>query len=415
MLLHELKRPEMSLIKNQRVNMADLSIYASHTTNGVAQIHSQILKDRVFSDWYSLYPERFTNVTNGITQRRWLALCNPQLSRLISQTLGSDNFIVRLEALNEGKQKINDSLARDFIRVKLEKKHELAAYIFQHEGIKIPDHFVFDVQIKRLHEYKRQLMNAFSIMAIYQGIKDGSITDFTPTAFIFGAKAAPGYARAKAIIYYINQIAALINADPDMQDILRIVFVQNYNCSYAQKIIPAADISEQISPAGTEASGTGNMKLMLNGAVTLGTFDGANVEIVEEAGLQNSYIFGATVDEIQAIKNDYDPKKIYEDNAVLRKAIDSLIDGTFDDLDGENEGTLKELHQSLIQGASWHQADHYYILLDFEDYLKTKMQALHDYQDSLTFAKKCLYNVFSAAKFSSDRSVKDYAESIWKL
>ncbi len=407
-------RNKISLIKNQRVSMADLSIYASRRTNGVAEIHSRILKDSVFKDWYALYPDRFCNVTNGITQRRWLALCNPELTALIEKTLGTDEFIHHLPVLSAGRERISDDLARDFIRVKGLKKSELAEEIKRREGIDIPAHFIFDVQIKRLHEYKRQLMNAISIMAIYQGLKDGSIKDFTPTAFIFGAKAAPGYARAKAVIYYINQMAALINSDPDMKDWMRVVFVHNYNCSYAEKIIPAADISEQISPAGTEASGTGNMKLMLGGAVTLGTFDGANVEIVEEAGLDNNYIFGATVEEIRKL-SDYSPKLIYKKNAVLQRAVDTLIDGTFKDGKGDGEGTLKELHNSLLTGASWHKPDHYFIFLDFDGYMKAKLKANRDYRDSLRFAKKCLYNVFSAAKFSSDRSVEDYARDIWGL
>ncbi len=415
LLKEQTGKDKMSLIRHERVSMADLSIYATARTNGVARIHSQILQDSVFKDWYKKYPERFFNVTNGITQRRWLALCNPELTELITSTLGTDSFISDLGLLAEGKTKITEELIRDFIRVKGIKKHELAEEIKKREGIIIPEHFIFDVQIKRLHEYKRQLMNAISIMAIYQGIKDGSIRDFTPTAFIFGAKAAPGYARAKAIIYYINRMAELINSDPAVKDLLRVVFVHNYNCSYAEKIIPAADISQQISPAGTEASGTGNMKLMLNGAVTLGTFDGANVEIVEEAGLENNYIFGATVDEIRALGDSYKPKAIYRKNASLRRAADTLIDGTFEDIKGKGEGTLKELHQSLLKGASWHKPDHYHIFLDFDGYMKARLQANRDYRDSLNFAKKCLYNVFSAGKFSSDRSVEEYAENIWEL
>ncbi len=414
LLKEQAEDSKMSLIRGGRVSMADLSIYASRRTNGVARIHSQILKDSVFKNWYEKYPERFCNVTNGITQRRWLALCNPELTELIEKTLGSTEFIHRLSALSAGKELITDELAREFIRVKGIKKRELAAEIKKHEGIDIPEHFLFDVQIKRLHEYKRQLMNAISIMAIYRSLKDGSIQGFTPTAFIFGAKAAPGYARAKAIIYYINQMADLINRDPDMKDLLRVVFVHNYNCSYAEKIIPAADVSEQISPAGTEASGTGNMKLMLNGAVTLGTFDGANVEIVEEAGIENNYIFGATVEEIRTLSN-YSPKDLYKKNAVLRRAVDTLKDGTFKDDEGDGEGTLKELHKSLLSGASWHKPDHYFIFLDFDGYMKQKLQANLDYKDSLSFAKKCLHNIFSAAKFSSDRSVEDYARDIWGL
>ena len=271
---------------------------------------------------------------------------------------------------------------------------------------------VFDVQVKRLHEYKRQFMNALSILAIYDQLKRGELKDLPPVAFIFGAKAAPGYDRAKAIIHWINMIADKVNHDPETMDRLKVVFVQNYNCSWAEKIIPAADISEQISPAGTEASGTGNMKLMLNGAVTLGTFDGANVEIVEEAGRENNYIFGATVDEINAIRETYDPKKIYKKNALLRRALDTLTDGTFPD----DDGMLKELHDAILEGTSWHKPDHYFVMLDFPGYYETKLQAIRDARtDEEAFAKKCLINVACSGKFSSDRTIRQYAGEIWHV
>lgn len=414
-LMKELKDKRFSIVRNGFVHMATLAIYTTHQVNGVARIHSDILKDDLFKDWHQLYPDRFTNVTNGVTQRRWLGLSNPELSGLIAQTLEGDHFLRHLESLKEGKQRISDPLCQQFHAVKQQKKRALSQLIHQRERELIPEHFLFDVQIKRLHEYKRQLMNALSIIAIWQGLKDGTIKDFAPTAFIFGAKAAPGYKRAKAIIWLINQIAALVNQDPDTKDRLLVVFVHNYNCSYAEHIIPAADVSEQISPAGTEASGTGNMKLMLNGAVTLGTFDGANVEIVEEAGLQNNYIFGATVEDIRQMAEDYDPKAIYKANKRLKKALDTLVDGTFEDDPGDGEGTLKELHKSLLEGASWHRPDHYYVLHDFDDYLKAKLRANQDYQDTLAFSRKCLYNVFSAGKFTSDRSVQEYARNIWGL
>jgi starch phosphorylase len=414
-LLGEVNMPSLSCIRSGNVHMADLAVYASHTVNGVARIHSQILKDHLFKDWYALYPERFQNVTNGVTQRRWLALCNPELASLVESVLGDRGFVTDLERLNASRDRITDGHCYEFMRIKGEKKRQLAQVILQQEGILIPEHFLFDVQVKRLHEYKRQLLNALSIMAIYQGLKDGSINDFTPTAFIFGAKAAPGYARAKAIIRYINQLAELINGDPAVKDKLRVVFVQNYNCSYAEHIIPAADVSEQISPAGTEASGTGNMKLMLNGAVTLGTFDGANVEIVEEAGLENNYIFGATVEQIEQIRSSYQPREYYHRDKHLKRAVDSLIDGTFKDIKENGEGSLHELHTSLLEGAAWHKPDHYFLMLDFEGYYKAKLQVNQDYKDRLAFARKCLHNVFSAGKFTSDRSVKEYARNIWQL
>ena len=394
----------------KQVHMAQLAVYATHATNGVAALHTEILKDDVFADWYALYPERFQNKTNGITQRRWLGLCNPELTALIAGKIG-DGFLTDLYRLEELKPFIDDALCRDFIRVKGEKKRQLAAEIARKEGVTLSPDMVFDVQVKRLHEYKRQLMNALSILAIYFQLKDGKLPDFTPTAFIFGAKAAPGYDRAKAIIHFINMIADMVNADPDTGDRLKVVFVQNYNCSWAEKIIPAADISEQISPAGTEASGTGNMKLMLNGAVTLGTFDGANVEIVEQAGRENNYIFGATVDELNAIKATYDPKTIYAENRLLARCMDTLVDGTFPDEDG----MLRELHTALLEGASWHAPDHYFVLKDFDSYLAAKLQANRDFTDSLAFARKCLMNVASAGKFSSDRTIGQYAKEIWNV
>jgi starch phosphorylase len=271
---------------------------------------------------------------------------------------------------------------------------------------------VFDVQVKRLHEYKRQFMNALSILAIYDQLKSGQLKDLPPVAFIFGAKAAPGYDRAKAIIHWINMIAEKVNNDPETKDRLKVVFIRNYNCSWAEKIIPAADISEQISPAGTEASGTGNMKLMLNGAVTLGTFDGANVEIVEEAGRENNYIFGATVEELEKIKDSYDPNKIYRKNALLRRALDTLSDGTFPD----DDGALKELHDAILKGASWHKPDHYYVMKDFDSYYEAKLQAIRDAkQDENAFARKCLINVACSGKFSSDRTIRQYAKEIWNV
>ncbi|MBQ8654679.1 MAG: glycogen/starch/alpha-glucan phosphorylase [Clostridia bacterium] len=394
----------------KQVHMAQLAVYATHTTNGVAAIHTEILKDDVFADWYALYPERFQNKTNGITQRRWLGLCNPELTSLIAGKIG-DGFLTDLYQLENLKPFINDDLCRDFMEVKKEKKLQLAAEIAHMEGVVLDPGMIFDVQIKRLHEYKRQFMNALSILGIYYQLKAGKLPNFTPTAYIFGAKAAPGYDRAKAVIHLINMIADMVNEDPDTCDKLKVVFVQNYNVSWAEKLIPAADVSEQISPAGTEASGTGNMKLMLNGAVTLGTFDGANVEIVEQAGVENNYIFGATVEEINAIKATYDPKAIYKEDRLLARCLDALIDGTFPDEDG----ALAELRTSLLEGASWHAPDHYFILKDFASYMEAKLRVNQDYKDSLAFARKCLMNVASAGKFSSDRTIAQYAKEIWKV
>ena len=289
------EHPGLFIVKDNTAHMANLSVYVASYVNGVAEIHSQILKDDLFRDWYKVFPERFQNKTNGVTPRRWMGLCNPELTQMIKYRVGGD-FLTDLDKLELLKPLIDDDMVRQFNSIKREKKEQLAAVIAKLEDVELNPDFIFDVQVKRLHEYKRQLMNALSVVDIYFRLKDGSLPDFHPTVFIFGAKSAPGYTRAKAIIRYINRIAKMINNDESVKDKLRVVFVQNYNCSYAEHIIPAADISEQISPAGTEASGTGNMKLMLNGAVTLGTMDGANVEIVKEAGLENNYIFGATVE-----------------------------------------------------------------------------------------------------------------------
>ena len=403
--------PDRCIIEGRRVHMAQLAVYATHATNGVAELHSRILKEDLFARWYEIYPDRFQNKTNGITQRRWLGLCNPELCRLIESRIGG-GFETDLDRLQALRPKIDSSLEKEFLAVKRVKKEQLAAEILKKEGVALDPDMVFDVQIKRLHEYKRQFMNALSITALYQAIREGKEKDLPPVAFIFGAKAAPGYARAKAIIHWINMLAEKVNGDPAVSGRLKVVFVQNYNCSWAEKIIPAADISEQISPAGTEASGTGNMKLMLNGAVTLGTFDGANVEITEEAGRENEYIFGATVEELNAIRDTYDPKAIYDKDPVIRRALDTLADGSFPDEDG----ALRELYDAILEGASWHKPDHYFVLKDFPSYLETKKQAIMDAKaDPEAFARKCLMNVSAAGKFSSDRTIRQYAREIWDV
>ncbi len=404
----------MRIVQDGRIHMANLAVYGSSYTNGVAAIHSQILKDDVFREWYALYPERFQNKTNGITQRRWLGLCNPELCKLLDEAVGP-GYLTDLYKLDELKDKIDDDLAARFVEVKREKKRQLAAILREREGVDIPEHFVFSVQVKRLHEYKRQLLNALSIWDIYQSLKDGSLTDFPPTAFLFGAKSAPGYQRAKAVICIINRMARIINADSETSDRLRVCFVQNYNCSYAEHIIPAADISEQISPAGTEASGTGNMKLMLNGAVTLGTRDGANIEIFEQAGEESNFPFGATVEELNAIREDYDPMELYEANEHLRRSIDALIDGTLgeDILPADQEGSFAELRDSLLVGASWHKPDHYFVLYDYASYMEAKLAAIRATKDELAFARMCLANIAGAGKFSSDRTIAEYARELW--
>ena len=407
----KLKRehPGLFIVKDNTAHMANLSVYVGSYVNGVAEIHSQILKDDCFKDWYAQFPQRFQNKTNGVTPRRWMGLCNPELTQMIKYRIGGD-FLSNLDRLSKLKPMIDDDMVRQFNAVKRQKKEQLCKIIAEKEGIRLNPDFVFDVQVKRLHEYKRQLLNALSVVDIYFRLKDGSLTDFQPTVYLFGAKSAPGYARAKAIIRYINRIARMINNDPDVADKLKVVFVQNYNCSYAEYIIHAADISEQISPAGTEASGTGNMKLMLNGAVTLGTLDGANVEIVKEAGMENNYIFGATVDAINSSKASYNPRWIYEHNDRLRRAVDTLVDGTV-----PTDDTQRELFHALLDGTAWHQADHYFLFMDYESYMEAKLRANRDYADRLSFGRKCLMNIASGGKFSSDRTIRQYAEEIWHI
>lgn len=399
----------MSIIQGKLIHMANLAVYCSRFVNGVAAIHTEILKTDVLKDWYQLYPERFHNKTNGITQRRWLGLCNPELLHFIDERVG-EGCMKNLDLLAGLRDHLSDDDVRAFNEVKREKKRQLAEVIGRQEGVVLPPEFVFDVQVKRMHEYKRQLLNAFSILDIYFGIRDGRIQDFPPTAFIFGAKAAPGYIRAKAIIKYINEIARRINDDPAVNDRMRVVFVQNYNCSYAEHIMPAADISEQISPAGTEASGTGNMKLMLNGAVTLGTYDGANIEIVQQAGEENNYIFGYRVEELNARRDSYEPKTVYEYEPRVRRVVDTLIDGTFSD---DNTGAFADLHRSLLYGASWHRPDNYFVLLEMLPYIERKLQAIYDTRNPIAFGRKCLINVASAGKFSSDRTIREYAQETW--
>ena len=408
---HKLRQehPGLWVINNDIIHMANLSIYVGSYINGVAEIHSQILKDDCFNNWYKVFPERFQNKTNGITPRRWLGLCNPELTALLSERIGGD-FLKDLDKLAGLKGQIDDELVDRFNAVKRVKKEQLCRIVAQKEGVTLNPDFLFDVQVKRLHEYKRQLLNALSIMDIYFRLKNGELPNFQPTVFLFGAKSAPGYARAKAIIRYINRVAKMINNDPTVADKMRVVFVQNYNCSYAEHIIPAADISEQISPAGTEASGTGNMKLMLNGAVTLGTLDGANVEIAKEAGMENEYIFGATVEKINEIKGSYSPRSIYESNRYLHRAIDTLVDGTV-----PTDAEQTELYHSLLDGNNWSRADNYYLLLDYASYVEAKLKVNSDYADRRAFGRKCLENIASAGKFSSDRTIRQYAEEIWHI
>lgn len=404
---------KIKIVRNGLVNMADMAVYCSSYVNGVAEIHTEILKDTVLADWYKLYPERFQNKTNGITQRRWLALCNRELSDLITELLGSDKWITNLDELKKLSGYAEDEeVINRFMNIKKNNKKALADYIQKNEGITIDPHSIFDIQIKRLHEYKRQLLNAFSILYIYFGIKSGEIINMNPVTFIFGAKSAPGYRRAKGIIKFINGIAKLVDNDEEVSRYVKVVFVSNYNVSYAEKLIPAADVSEQISTAGTEASGTGNMKLMLNGAVTLGTYDGANIEIVQEAGEENNYIFGARVEELKEIMPEYNSRKILSENPRIRQVVQTLIDGTVSD---GGTGYFRELYFSLTDGASWHSPDNYYLLGDLENYIDVKLKCIGDFGNKKLIGKKMWLNMCNAGKFSSDRTIKDYAENIWHI
>lgn len=405
---------DFAVIDGGVIHMARLAVYATLHTNGVAAIHSQILKDDLFNNWYKIYPERFGNKTNGITQRRWLALANPELAKFITKRIGT-GWLTNLDELKklEPCAKNHDDM-REFAEIKLAGKRRLAEYIKRTEGAEIPADFIFDIQVKRIHEYKRQMLNALSVLDIYFGLKEGRIKEFYPTAFLFGGKAMPSYYRAKGIIKLICEVARLVNNDPDprVKGKLIVHFMNNYNVSYAEKIMPAADVSEQISTAGTEASGTGNMKFMLNGAVTLGTMDGANVEIVEQAGEENNYIFGARVEDIAKIKDSYDPKKLMKKNKRIKKAVSALIDGTLND---GGTGMFKELYDSLTVGASWHKPDHYYLLLDLIPYCDKKLELNRDYaQNKEAFTVKCFMNTVNAGTFSSDRTIRQYAKDIWK-
>lgn len=405
-------RPHLQILQGDRVHMAHLACRYSAHINGVAALHTDILKRDVLKEWHKLYPKKVKNITNGITPRRWLKLCNPALSALLTHLLGSEDWVTDLQKLEKLAPFAADNTVLDrFVEIKQENKRRLAATLAQKEGIVVCSEWLFDVQIKRLHEYKRQLLNILCILELYFEIKEGSLTDYTPTVFLFGAKAAPGYRRAKGIIKLCHEVSRLIAEDPIVSKYLQVVFVTDYNVSYAEQLVAAADVSEQISTAGTEASGTGNMKLMLNGAVTLGTYDGANIEIVREAGEENNYIFGARVEDLAAAQHD--PKSLYENDPRIRRCVDALTDGTLED---GGTGMFAELRDALLEGASWHAPDHYYVLGDFDACLQAKKQVALDYgRDRRAFAAKQWRNVCAAGPFSADRAIREYAKQIWEI
>ena len=401
----------MAPVSGNTVRMAWIACYASYSINGVAALHTEIIKRETLKEWYAIWPERFNNKTNGVTPRRWLKQCNPRLATLLDEVTGSDRWVTDLDALSEYTGAGNSELYARLAQIKHANKVDFAAWIKDREGVEIDPDAIYDVQIKRLHEYKRQLLNAFYVLDLYFRIKDNPALDVPKRVFIFGAKAAPGYIRAKAIIKLINTIADLVNNDPDINGRIKVVFVHNYNVSPAEHIIPAADISEQISMAGKEASGTSNMKFMMNGALTLGTLDGANVEILEAVGEENAYIFGATDDELPELRRHYDPRWHYENVPGLKRVIDALTDGTLDD---SNSGWFHDLRWSLLE-SGYEPADVYYVLGDFASYRETKDRMAQDYRDQDAWSRKAWINITRSGRFSSDRTISDYAREVWHI
>ena len=404
----------MSIIGNGQVRMAWLAIVGSHKVNGVAALHTEILKNSELKDWYDLYPEKFLNKTNGITQRRWLLKANPELSSLITELIG-DGWTTDLYKLKELEKYLDDENVLNRVdEIKLHNKERLANYIKETTGIEVNPHSIFDIQVKRLHEYKRQLLNVLHIMDLYNRLKENPLLDIEPRTFIFGAKAASGYRRAKSIIKLINTLAERINNDADINGKIKVVFLENYRVSLAEKIFPAADISEQISTASKEASGTGNMKFMLNGALTLGTMDGANVEIVEEAGLENEFIFGLSAAEVEEFQRNgqYNPFDDYNKVEGLKKVVDQLGDGTFDD---DHKGIFRELQTSLLYGVDGSRPDVYFLLRDFDSYREAQTRIDNAYKNKKDWARKALINIANAGKFSSDRTIMEYAREIWDI
>nr|WP_294653984.1 glycogen/starch/alpha-glucan phosphorylase [uncultured Anaerotignum sp.] len=407
---HE-KLRRMAIIADGQIRMAYLAIVGSHSVNGVAALHTEILKHQELKDFYELYPEKFNNKTNGITQRRWLLHANHGLAGLISETIG-DGWITELTELEKLLPYAEDeNFRRRFMEIKKANKVALAKYIKETKGIDINPDSIFDIQVKRLHEYKRQLLNVLHIIGLYNQLKMNPGMDMVPRTFIFGAKAAAGYRRAKLIIKLINAVADVVNNDPTIEGKIKVVFMENYRVSLAERLIPAADVSEQISTAGKEASGTGNMKFMLNGALTVGTMDGANVEIYEEVGKDNIFIFGMSAEEVQAkYQTHYDPWFIYNMNQEVRMALTSLIDGTFD----QNTDLFRELYDALLNGFGG-RADEYFVLEDYADYARAQWDIDAAYRDQTKWAKMAIVNVAKSGKFSSDRTIRQYAEEIWDL
>jgi len=391
----------------KRVNMASLAIIGSHTVNGVARIHSELIKKTLFKDWYEFWPQKFQNKTNGITPRRWLLLCNPLLSDLIAEKIG-DEWPVHLDQLDQLKQWADDpSFQREVMKVKQDNKNKLAAYLEGVTGVKINPSSMFDIQVKRIHEYKRQLLNILHVITLYNRIKRDPSAPFVPRTVMIGGKAAPGYHMAKQIIKLFNRVGSVVNNDPVVGDKLKVVFLENYRVTLAEKIMPGADLSEQISTAGTEASGTGNMKFMLNGALTIGTLDGANVEMAEEMGMDNIFIFGMTVDEVQKVEAaGYDAMAYYNSNVELKQVIDQLREGYF------SPGNPAEFH-GVVDNLLKH--DRFLTLADYTAYITCQDMVSAVYTDQSAWAKMAIHNIASSGKFSSDRTIAEYGREIWGI
>lgn len=405
---------KMAILYDGQIKMVHLAICAGFSVNGVARLHTEILKNQELRDFYQMWPEKFNNKTNGITQRRFLLHANPLLADWVSSKAG-EGWITDLPQIKKIEKYADDEKARnEFMEIKYQNKVRLAKYIKEHNGIDVDPNSIFDVQVKRLHEYKRQLLNILHVMYLYNQIKANPAMDFYPRTFIFGAKAAAGYRRAKLTIKLINNVANVINNDPSINGKIKVVFIENYRVSNAEIIFAASDVSEQISTASKEASGTGNMKFMLNGALTLGTMDGANVEMVEEVGNSNIFIFGLTSDEVINYEQHggYNPMDIYNSDGDIRRVLDQLVDGTYS---GDNHELFREIYDSLLNTNCSSRADTFFILKDFRSYAEAQKRVEEAYKDRDNWAKKAIINVANVGKFSSDRTIEDYVKDIWKL
>ena len=412
---NEEKVKKMAILMDGQVKMAHLAIVAGYSVNGVAKLHTEILKNQELKDFYQMMPEKFNNKTNGITQRRFLMHANPLLADWVTEKLGTKEWITDLSKMSGLKEWLDDEEAlKEFMTIKFKNKERLAAYIKEHNGVEVDPRSIFDVQVKRLHEYKRQLLNILHVMYLYNQIKEHPEMSFYPKTYIFGAKASAGYIRAKEIIKLINSVADVINNDRSINGKLKVVFIEDYRVSNAELIFAAADISEQISTASKEASGTGNMKFMMNGAPTLGTMDGANVEIVDEVGIDNAFIFGLSADEVINYEQNggYNPYDLYNNDPDIHRVVDQLVDGTYSNGDTE---MYRDLYNSLLNNQGGSRADMYFMLKDFRSYADAQARAMEAYKDKEKWAKMALKNTACCGKFSADRTIQEYVDDIWHL